>query len=243
MSFEKREFLSQRTYMSDGEMIKPTDKGSVVYKMMLWFGVGNLFPWNAFITAAAYFASRFCNTAFGSSFENYFSIGFTVSQLLGLLYTIKYQNRYSLHSKIVFPLILYGLIFAITSLFVLISGMDPTLLFWLTMVSTMLSGLCAAPLSGGLFGLAAVFPPAYTAALMNGQGLAGLTVSIADVLTTVAQPQPPGYCDDDEIAGAEANECTYVVNYSALSYFLIATLVLFSCIAIFYALRKLPYYE
>jgi hypothetical protein len=33
-------------------------------------GVGVLFPWNAFITAATYFGSRFCGTSHEATFED-----------------------------------------------------------------------------------------------------------------------------------------------------------------------------
>jgi hypothetical protein len=32
-------------------------------------GIGQLFPWNAFISASAYFSTRFCGTRYASSFE------------------------------------------------------------------------------------------------------------------------------------------------------------------------------
>ena len=46
--------------------------------------VGNLLPWNAFVTAQPYYQARFCNTQFSNSFENFFAAFFTASQPVGL---------------------------------------------------------------------------------------------------------------------------------------------------------------
>jgi hypothetical protein len=59
---------------------EPKDTGNIAYIIFFWLGlgigffkirlsthayfflslIGNLFPWNAFITAATYFSERFC---------------------------------------------------------------------------------------------------------------------------------------------------------------------------------------
>ena len=129
----------------------PLDYGYFVYFIFFYEGVGNLFPWNAFITASEYYSERFCGTAFHSSFENYFSLTYTFSQVIGLALSIKYQNRYSIDDKIIWPLFCYSAIFATTTILVS-QDIDAVLLFWLTVFSAFLSGLCGAVLTGGLFG-------------------------------------------------------------------------------------------
>jgi hypothetical protein len=49
--------------------------------------------------------------------------------------------------------------------------------------------------TGGIFGMAGQFPAIYTQAIMSGQGLAGLIVSVASILTTLAAPG--NSCTDD----------------------------------------------
>ena len=44
----------------------------------------------------------------------------------------------------------------------------------------------AALTSIGVFGLASMFPPIYTQAVMSGQGLAGAVVAISQMLTLIA---------------------------------------------------------
>lgn len=199
------------------------------------YQVGNLFPWNAFITASSYFAVRFCGSMFGDNFENYFSFAYTLSQTIGLAISVKYQNSLSLKSKITYPLIVYSLSFLVTTILVTIKT-EANLLFGVTLFQTALCGVCGAILSGGLFGLGAIFPPAYTGALMSGQGLAGLIVSVSSVLTQLAA-SPIDDCEITDDAECDA----FAVDYSALAYFIIATVLLGLCVVAYLVLQKLEY--
>lgn len=216
----------------------PVDHKNLAYLIMFYEGVGNLFPWNAFITAAAYFAARFCGTSFQSNFENYFSFAYTFSSTIGLALSIKFQNSMSLRTKVVWPLLLYSISFATSTAFVAIN-VDPTLLFWVTLLQTCICGLCGATLSGGLFGLGAVFPPAYTGALMNGQGLAGLIVSVSAVVTTIASESTDSCSGNNDIDSTTCDP--FAINFGAFAYFVVATLLLFSCVFAFIFLEKLEF--
>ena len=215
------------------------DAHNMAYIIMFWEGLGNLFPWNAFITAAGYFGTRFCGTMFEENFENFFSLSFMFSQTVGLALAVKYGNLLPLRTRIIWPLFAYSSIFALTTFFVLLGDDDiaPETLFYITLLSTCVCGVCGAILSGGLFGLAAVMPPVYTGAVMNGQGLAGLTVSVASILTTLAAP-PADTCNDD---GADDGKCDYKTDFSALAYFIIATVALLTCVGVFEILCQLPF--
>lgn len=216
----------------------PEDTRSIAYYIMLYLGVGNLFPWNAFITASTYYAMRFCGTSIEDSFENYFSLTYTLSQTLGLGLAILYQDRLTLNQKISKPLLLYSGIFGVTTILVLITSMDPFVLFGLTLLSAFLSGLVGAVLSGGLFGLGAMLPAAYTGAIMTGQGVAGVVVSASAVLTLYAGGNTTS-CTDDE--SSEDETCEQSVSFSALAYFLIATLVLLTCVVAFSSLMRMKF--
>ena len=113
--------------------------------------------------------------------------------------------------------------------------------------------------------LTAYFPKEYTGALMNGQGLAGLTVALTSILTSLAQDRAD-VCEDDtgkgdptiatlsaacflvshrkivfllSLATGDDDSCIDSINYSALAYFSIATSVLVSCVLAFQVLKKL----
>jgi hypothetical protein len=83
-----------------------------------------------------------------------------------------------------------------------------------------------------------VFPPAYTGALMNGQGLAGLVVSLSDIITLLFSDGSK-FCDLVEEDNETVTCQSFEVNYSAFAYFLLATVVLASCILLFFVLRNL----
>lgn len=223
--------------MSVSSLNHHLDAHSMAYIIMFWEGLGNLFPWNAFITASAYFATRFCGTAFETNFENYFSICFMAAQTAGLIIAVKYGRLLSLRTRIIYPLFWYSTVFALTTLFVVYKSIDAELLFYITILSTVICGICGAILSSGLFGLAAVMPPVYTGAVMNGQGMAGLTVSLASMFTIIATA-PEDTCTDDN---AVEDSCDYSLDYSALAYFMIATFALLTCVVVFEILCKLPF--
>lgn len=54
--------------------------------------MGQLFPWNAFITAGPYFSQRFCGTAHADDFENYFSLTFMLTNLVGQALCVSYAR-------------------------------------------------------------------------------------------------------------------------------------------------------
>jgi equilibrative nucleoside transporter 1/2/3 len=220
-------------------MAVPIDPQNIAYLIMLYEGIGNLFPWNAFITASGYYAERFCGTSMETTFENYFSITYTLSQTIGLALSLVFQDRFTLQQRIVYPLILWSMIFAVTTGLTLAVDIDPSLLFGVTLISAFLCGLFGAALSGGLFSLGAMLPPAYTGAIMNGQGFAGLTVSVSALLTTLAAA-PIDTCDDDDL-NKDDDECVQSISYSALAYFLIATLILLTCSMAYFYLKKMPF--
>jgi equilibrative nucleoside transporter 1/2/3 len=215
---------------------EPKDAGNVAWLIMFFLGVGNLFPWNAFITASGYYANRFCATPFESNFENYFSFMFTSCQTVGLAVSVVYQDKLTFQQKIAYPLMLYSTIFLLTTALVGVTNIDGNVLFYVTSLCACLCGLCGAMLSSGLYGLAAMLPPTYTAALMSGNGMAGFVVSAAGLLTTAAAKSLVT-CDDEETAN---DSCKQEISYSALAYFLIATIVLMANVLCFSILKRLP---
>lgn len=234
---QKLELLHRLTTRSPILINDATDARHLAYYIFVLEGLGNLFPWNIFITASSYFSNRLCGTPYEGNFENFFSFSLQLFQTLGLVLSILYQNSISYKTQILWPLVLYAVIFGLTTVFVVID-MSPSTLFFLTLTSTSLCGFFTAFLTGGLFGLSAKFPPMYTGAVMTGQGVAGLIVSISSLVTTIAGPS----IDDcnDNANGADDTICEFKVDYGAFSYFLLATLVLAVCVALFYVLLQLP---
>jgi solute carrier family 29 (equilibrative nucleoside transporter), member 1/2/3 len=145
-------------------------KGSFTALVIFFIlGLGNLLPWNAFITASSYYESRFCNTTYEDSFESFFSMFYTVSQPIGLLLTIYFKKKVTTKALVHYPLVIYSAIFILTTIMVLIPSIPKAILFSITLISTFLCGLCGAIMNGGLFGLSGILPAKYTGMLMSGQ--------------------------------------------------------------------------
>ena len=110
--------------------------------------------------------------------------------------------------------------------------------------------------------MASAFPPRYTQAMMAGQGLAGLTVALAGLFTTLAGPDDrsciPGF---DPLTNAsrrqadlftnhllvqaleaplESSCVAYTRDWSTLVYFGIAVLILVGCVLSYPVLERLP---
>ena len=96
------------------------DKGGVCYAIFFMLGVGSLLPWNVFINAYAYFHLRFTGTPFAFNFENFFGICFNVSNVISLTLVTKYVSMFSMRSRVVYSLILQGVLFSLTTALVLI---------------------------------------------------------------------------------------------------------------------------
>ena len=104
----------------------------------------------------------------------FFSCVFNLTEVLALVCCVKYS-----WSTVTGPLIAYTCVFAVTAALVLVHEVSADFLFYFTALSLAIVGVCTALMSGGVFGLAGVFPPICTQALMSGQGLAGVIVSLS----------------------------------------------------------------
>ena len=219
----------------------PKDPLLIAYALFLLLGAGSLFPWNAFITASAYFEARFCSTSFAEVFENVFSLTNSGSQILGLAIALRYGEKASLRLRVLVPLGIWLSLFALTAALVFVDDerVGRTTLFSVTVLSVFAAGLCGACYTGGVFGLAARFPPAYTQAAMAGQGLAGVIVSLASIASLAAGRYDPG-CAPAGGAADGADCAPFSIDWSAFGYFLVSIAVLLACVFGYGALRRLP---
>ena len=69
---EDPEDINERTALFRSSKTAPED--SLAYFIFFLLGIGSLLPWNAFITASAYYKARFCGTPFFVNFEAFFSV-------------------------------------------------------------------------------------------------------------------------------------------------------------------------
>ena len=218
----------------------PSDPYFAAFVILFVQGVGNLFPWNAFYMASSYYYRRFCTTPYAGDFEDYFNFIFSITGVIGLMMTIYYGNRLSHHVKIVYPLVIYALMFVLTTVLVLVPDVKGLSLFWVTIFSVFCCGIAASFLNAGFFSLISLFPPRYIGNLISGQGFSGLSASLANLISQAVRPLPSQFCavaEDDVV-----NACRdYHVDYSAFTYFLVATILLCICLALYFVMMRLPF--
>lgn len=214
----------------------------LAYAILFLLGVGNMLPWNAFITAQSYFASRFCGTIFANSFENFFSISYTLAQPLGLLVSLFYGHKIPMISQIRIPLIIYAILFGLTTILVTIN-METSILFGLTLICTFLCGFTGAIMNGGLFGIAGLLPAKYTSALMLGSAQAGLLISVASFITRIATIDLSNCSEDDDYYSSSGSVgcSSFAIDDGAIAYFCLSTIVIFICQASFEIFVHLPF--
>jgi len=160
-----------------------------VYFVFILQGIGMNLPWNVFITAVSYFHARLATTAVADTFENTFSFTYTLSNLLFMLAVVMNarQSFFNMRGSVVIPQTITALIFAASTALVYID-VYPNTFFSITVLFVSFTGVSAALVQSGIFGLAGRFPPIYTQAVMAGQGIAGVIVSCTSLVTALSTP-------------------------------------------------------
>ncbi|CAJ0834813.1 9766_t:CDS:2 [Entrophospora sp. SA101] len=105
---------------------------------------------------------------------------------------------------------------------------SPTVYFYFVIFLVGISGVTTAYLQNDIFGITAQISPKYTQAVMSGQGLVGLGVSISQIVSVLNPKQLTNNDDDLELSN------------SAFIYFLSAFIILIISLISYAILTKLP---
>ncbi|KAK9333887.1 nucleoside transporter-domain-containing protein [Lipomyces starkeyi] len=160
---------------------------SIEYFSFLLIGIAMLWPWNCFLSAAAYFQERFKSSDF--LLENFQSCIMTTSTITATvaMIVLSYQQK---HAKYTFRVWL-ALVMNIINFFILaltsITGGSwaITPYFIYILVSVFFSALATSLSQNGAFAIANLFAPMYTQGIMVGQAVAGVLPSIAQILSVI----------------------------------------------------------
>lgn len=203
----------------------PPDKGMLVWFLCLLLGIGLLLPWNAYITAADYYALLWPT----QQFEFFLSICYNYPSIVFLLWNIKWGHKYPFGRRIFIGFT--GLSFCIllvpiiTTVFGLtLSHSESITSEVITLLAVFLSGCFASMLFGTVLGLVAFFPSEYTAAVMSGNGVAGILVGLIRIFTKLA------FSDTEE-----------GLRNSSVLYFVIGAIIVGVCAFAFLFLTKNPF--
>lgn len=204
----------------------PVDKGDVVYIIFFLLGAGILFPWNVFITAVDYFdvlyPSRDMDRLFGALYM--------APNLITLCLLVLYGQNFSNKVKVIGGFIGYLVAIISVPIMDLLLGPAPgepsSFMFYLTLILVAETGIADAIAQGSLYGMAGLFPPRYTQALMAGTSGSGFLVSLLRVVTKASLPS------------------TFTgLRISATIYFLVSFLFVLLCLASFMYLPRTEFVQ
>eukprot|EP01102_Stenamoeba_stenopodia_P023111 TRINITY_DN9853_c0_g1_i1.p1 TRINITY_DN9853_c0_g1~~TRINITY_DN9853_c0_g1_i1.p1 ORF type:complete len:505 (+),score=92.51 TRINITY_DN9853_c0_g1_i1:27-1517(+) len=211
--FDRKATLVSSSSSTESSSVPEMD--NVAYGIVMLLGAGFLFPWMCFITAVDYFQMVYPQRRM----EFYIAIFYEMSGLVGHLLVVIFGSRFSFAARIVPGYLLLAGCLAITPFLELIFPLDTAFSFTLLVVIVL--GVADAVAQNTLYGYTAIFPPVYVQGLMNGNGLAGITVSICRIITKVSVP------------ATEQGE-----RISTRIFFLSFAVVMIVCVATFFMLQK-----
>ena len=151
------EDINERTALFRINHGAPDDNDNKAYYIFFLLGIGSLLPWNAFITASAYYHTRLWGTPYFYSFESYFSVAYSLSSEVSLVFVVLLRMR-----TVLWPLYIFASIFVLTTALVLVPKLDGNEFFAITIACIVLVGVVASMVRSGVFSLGAMFPPRYT---------------------------------------------------------------------------------
>ncbi|CAK7267246.1 hypothetical protein SEPCBS57363_002495 [Sporothrix epigloea] len=200
------------------------------YGIFVLIGIAMLWAWNMFMAAAPYFQVRFAqDESILAIFQSTIISVSTCTNLAAMLIltNIQYSASYPfrIYTALVINVVVFSLLTASTSVFLHVSP-DVYLLFLVFMVAG--SAWACGLLQNGAFAYAASFGrPEYTQAIMTGQGIAGVLPPLAQMVTVLAFPPPPGSGSDG--AGPQNVDPDYdgvaKAGSAAFYYFLTAVII------------------
>ncbi|KAK7207208.1 nucleoside transporter-domain-containing protein [Myxozyma melibiosi] len=195
---------------------------SMDYWAFLLLGLAMLWPWNCFLSAAAYFQDRFKESEFlRENFQSFMMTTSTITATLTMLYLSHQQQHASYTFRIWLALILNAINFTILAIASITEEAWHIVVYFIYLLISVFFSACATSLSqNGAFAIANLFTPVYTQGIMVGQAIAGVLPSIAQIISVVS------------VESSKAGEAGKASSASSFVYFLTATGV--TVIAIFF---------
>ncbi|KAG2386256.1 hypothetical protein C9374_002702 [Naegleria lovaniensis] len=220
---EQKAILAELPLSASDLSAPPKDKFHIVFFIFLLQGVGVLFPWNAFISAPDYFSALY-----GDNTMLYFSVAYSIPNLLGVLAMVKLSPKIPMAWKM-YPSFVVTLLVLIAVPILGYSGVNGTPGFVVTILLIVLSALCTAVLQGNIFGMSGMLPSSYITAVMSGNGVAGVACSFLRIVTKLTIEQNRKHVP------------ILIMTTSAAVYFFVCALVILACIVTFFIVMRMPF--
>jgi len=202
----------------------PRDKHFSTYSILVLLGCGFLFPYNSFITAVDYFSDLYPTY----DVEFAFPAVYTISLLATMVLMVKWGRSYSFSTRIVGSFVCFLAVMIAVPVADLSLGesyeTSNDMMFYGTCGLLLITGVADAVAQGSMYGLAGLFPPLYRQAIQNGNGVAGISVSLLRVFTKASVPDTPRG-----------------LRFSSLLYFGLSAITMLACIVAYFILVRLPF--
>jgi len=159
--------------------------------------MGAMIGFQAYLQASGYYSSEFQKNNFiESTFENDFVFIFFTCNLLGLIVTTKYGKIIDGYT-LTYAFLVSGICLLWAAL-LCYYGVSSYSLFTMACAQIFIIGISVAFIKAGLFGLANYFPQMYTGAIMSGEAIAGVIVTVLRITTLLSGPPDPNFCTNSD---------------------------------------------
>nr|XP_014093599.1 equilibrative nucleoside transporter 1 [Bactrocera oleae] len=231
--------LDSEQIRSHGQILMtdaPPDRYNYTYTVFYLLGIATMTPWNFFVTAEDYWMFKFRNTTINEtsdvipeltpmqkSFTCDLTLAASISGTIFLILNAIYGHLVSLKVKMLATLFTILGIFIITTSFVEINTDHwQEQFFLITLFTVVIINICSAIMSGGIFGVAGLFPSHYMTALVSGQALGGILSALAFILVLAFGSAP---------------------DVTALIYFIIGSALVFLSIICYIIMSHQPFFK
>lgn len=155
------------------------------YWSHVWMGIGVLSPWNAFISAADYWASKFPKDWHT---ERLITAAYLPPNGIFLILFIVLRDKMSHKLRIRTG---FGVFTLAMGMMPIINAFPATWSFGLMLMLVALCGIADGAAQGALFGEAVCLHPKYTQPLVFGTSISGLVVSLLRIVFKLSLPETP----------------------------------------------------
>lgn len=168
-------------------------KGIILYCSFILFGLAQLLPWNVYMKSIPYIRMRLGDAPTAPLIAGFMPSAFTACNFLTTLFLVGLRWDELLMDAPMRTMIgmAGNAILMVVMVVIIVPDFESTLLFILVISVASLAGIVTSFLMKGLLGTVARFPSHLTPALVVGQALAGLFISVASVITTASSKASP----------------------------------------------------
>ncbi|CAK9441068.1 uncharacterized protein LODBEIA_P49370 [Lodderomyces beijingensis] len=201
----------------------------IKYITFLFVGLALLWPWNCFLSASAFYSSRFyASPALSSIYSPTMMSISTITSTVGSYILSQKQSGVNYRSRVQTGLsvtIVIFVVMALTSVAPLFLHMGDTVFFAILMTMVFMSALATCLAQNGTMAIVNVLGSIYANSVMVGQAVAGVLPSIALIISVI-------------LAGEQAMEVHEIKpDFGIFWYFLTSSIVCILALALFFISR------